>query len=160
MLPGTEKNTPGVAWELCTSDVGNSWSTTAEPTSRQILAKPTIIKHPETPELVNTINGADHPDGPGSPASIATHDPGFDEKQAPSSLPADEDEVMEEWEGNNTLLPQECLEISWEKSEYKRSRAYNIIYNKKLAADLKDSAKDLFKQSWVTGHKWELSVTH
>ena len=33
VLPGTEKNTPGVR-ELCTSDVGNSRSTTAEPTSR------------------------------------------------------------------------------------------------------------------------------
>lgn len=174
-LPGTEKNAHGVR-ELSTSDMDNSRSTTMEPISTVAsrlkktrtgsvqssrsnsicpsppnalpdLALPTIFERPETPEPGDSVDGVDGPDRAGSPASIATHDPGFDDKQAASSPPPGEEESLEDWEMDGNLSPTERLEISREKSQYERSRAYNIIRNRKFAADLKDSVKGLFTQT-------------
>ena len=171
-LPGTEK-THSVQ-ELGTSDVGNSRSTTAEPTSAVAsrlkknhisslqpsrsnsvlpstpkalpgLAKPTVFERNETSEPGDGVDGADVPDRAGSPASIATHDPEFDENNAASS-PLPGGDGLEDWEMDDSLLPQERIEISRERSEYERSRAYNIVCNRKLAADLKDSVEGLFTQ--------------
>lgn len=104
-----------------------------------------------------TVSGTTVPDGhqdpeasipdnecPHSPASVGTHDPGFDD-QPRSSSPVQIDEVQEEWELDDSLSPQERMQISKEGSEYERSRAYNIIRNTRLTAELKSSVAQLFE---------------
>lgn len=109
--------------------------------STQPSRKQGSVERPETPEP-----NADQPHLH-SPASIATHDPGFDDMHMSSSpAPSEVDESPEDWEKDETLLPQERVEIGRQKSEYERSRSYNIIRNKKSVAamDLKQSLQGLF----------------
>ena len=63
----------------------------------------------------------------GSPASINTHNPGFDNHGPSSPVPDEDEEAAENWEKDTTLLPQEHLEIGQHLSEYECSRAYNMI---------------------------------
>ena len=63
-----------------------------------------------------------------------------------SPAPSKVDESLEDWEKDETLLPQERAEIGRQKSEYERLRSYNIIRNSKSVAanDLKQSLQGLF----------------
>lgn len=109
--------------------------------SAQVHVEPTIIERPKTPETI------EEPIHFGSPASIGTHDPGFDDLRTASSPAPSAAEDHEAWEIDDTLLPQERVEIGRQKSEYERTRAYNIIRNKKSVAaiDLQVAISSLFK---------------
>lgn len=78
---------------------------------------------------------------------MGTRDAGFDDQPRASSPLRSEGVQEEEWEADDSLSPQERLTIAREGSEYERSRAYNIIRNKKLTKDLEASVKDLFTVS-------------
>ena len=77
---------------------------------------------------------------------MATHNPGFDNDcRASSSAPSEADD-QEDWEADETLTPQERMEIGRQRSEYERTRSYNIIRNKKkeAAIDLQVMVSNLF----------------
>jgi hypothetical protein len=79
---------------------------------------------------------------------VTIQDPGFDdERRAASEVPDDEEEPKEAWEEDDTLSPQERLEISRHKSEYERSKAYNILRNKRTLTDLRLGVEDLFARN-------------
>lgn len=107
------------------------------------LANLTISESPKTPTPVpdNCDERAESPD------SMGTRDAGFDDQPRASSPLRSEGVQEEEWEADDSLSPQERLTIAREGSEYERSRAYNIIRNKKLTEDLQASVKDLFTAS-------------
>ena len=84
----------------------NSAQLSPRANSTQPSRKQGSVEHPETPEP-NTDQPHFH-----SPASIATHDPGFNDMHMSSSpAPSKVDESPEDWEKDKTLLPQEWVEI-------------------------------------------------
>ena len=109
--------------------------------SAQVHVEPPVAEHTETPELI------DQQDHIGSPASVATHDLGFNDLHTALSPAPSEAGDQEAWEIDDTLSPQECVKIGRQKLEYKRTRTYNIIQNKKSVAaiDLQVAISNLFK---------------
>ena len=89
--------------------------------SAQVHVEPPVAECTETPEPI------DQQDHIGSPASVATHDPGFDDLHMASSPAPSEAGDQEAWEINDTLSPQERVEIGRRKLKYERTRTYNII---------------------------------
>ena len=67
--------------------------------SAQVHVKPPVAKCTKTPEPI------DQQDHIGSPASVATHDPGFNDLHAASSPAPSKAGDQETWEIDNTLLP-------------------------------------------------------
>lgn len=95
---------------------------------------------------------------PDSPGSVGTQDPGFDNRDIPTSptsstggLPDDDlltDKEREQWEEDDTLSVKQKASITSKGSLYERQRAYNIIKNQRImeGIGLKNAVKALFEK--------------
>ena len=153
-LPGTKKNQ--LSHNVTTSDsTSDTRSATIKPTNA-IPSCLRSITHSNTtqPFCINSCSNSvqSHPNLPSvrppnvehpitldpradqgempmvSPGSITTNDPGFDDMPSLSQVQSNAEEWLKEaWEMDNNLSPHECLKIAQQKSEYERSRSYNIV---------------------------------